>query len=120
MRANAVFPALPWGRLNPHDHREPYLVEAEAWAWRVADTLPDTAQGRRDSEADAECLRRLVASVPAKDSRAFHCLREGLRYCRWSPDSLYGLDWAPGAGDYYDHARLTARAAFRACPGLKG
>ena len=79
---------------------------AEAWAWRCADTLPDSAQSRRDALADAETLRSnvecgFVVGGDLADMDIAAVRPWEISFCRW------------------DRVRDSARAAFRAVPGLR-
>lgn len=86
--------------LFPHASLE---AEAEAWAWRVADTIPDGAQSRLDALSDAETLQTCTPTVlcDTVEARGLCALRQK------SPDSA--------AWDAY----LAAIAAFRVCPDLR-
>lgn len=105
---------------------------AEAWAWRCADTMPDSAQSRLDSEADAEAL--VVYAADAEDHAGQHCSLNLSNASSFTADALrYGLapDMALGCRTQRgtvakrtrglrENARTAASAAFRACPGLRG
>lgn len=79
----------------------------KAWAWRCADTLPDSAQSRRDALADAETLRSnvecgFVVGGDLADMDIAAVRPWEISFCRW------------------DRVRESASAAFRAVPELRG
>lgn len=81
---------------------------AEAWAWRVADTMPDGEQSRRDALADAETLHTVCGEWGDLGRDLLVARFDGWR----AGMDMYGLG--------HGFAVSAARAAFRACPGLRG
>lgn len=94
-------------------------VLAEAWAWRCADQMPDSAQSKADALADAETLEALVYATYLDDdwpmsayyARA-HC-NEAARLGRMAI-RLNADPWLSSL-----NARGAANAVYRACPGLR-
>lgn len=87
---------------------------ADAWAWRMADTMPDSAQSRRDALADAETLRRAHPPKSWKKTSVGQAAKYGARIAVTRP----WLGDPNGSSSAHD-AICAARAAFRACPLLR-
>jgi len=81
--------------------------------------MTKSEQARADALADAETLRR-NARLPGHGLTCYRALRACNEYAEWA--LVYGVDG--GVEDFADcaadHWRLSARAAFRAVPGLRG
>jgi len=89
------------------------LALSEAWAWRCADFRPDSQQARADALADAETLRRYW---PIR--RRFRSLVG--RADRQADLIVQTRPWRGMTGEQITiMVSKAARAAFRACPGLR-
>lgn len=86
---------------------DPCEALAEAWAWRCADTMPNSAQAVADSKADAETLRAAMRetgfSVLGHTSAG---IGQAIRSGRLNVAARRAETWAS--------------VAFRAVPGLRG
>ena len=109
-----TFPTLPSGYYS----FEAWEASQEAWAWRCADTMPDTAQGRWDSEADARTLEAVVAwHWVVESTGALGCSLWRMRNV--APPMLRNIRYGNQAAAVY-RAKQCARAAFGAVPELRG
>lgn len=97
-------------------------LEAEAWAWRCADTMPDSAQGRMDAKADALSLERAArtgydfTADGRVGSRTVYATLKASMAGLAGQHELFSWEGAHRAPAIFNQA---AHAAFRACPGLR-
>lgn len=108
-----TFPTPTW---TPSWDREPRPPEPEAWAWRCADMLPDSAQSRRDALGDAETLRRVAAGTETGNV-AYLLYLADTKTPRGRNSLSCLLRKRPEAARHL--CVEAAHAAFRACPELR-